>query len=107
MSRPALEPFNPDYAISPGEILAETLEARGIGKADFARKCNLSLKTIGLILSGKVPVQPEVAAQFERVLGVSESVWMNLESAYRNAENKPKPPTHSRKPLSRGAILDG
>jgi addiction module HigA family antidote len=106
MTQRPLDQFNPDYATAPGEILAETLEARGIAKADFAQRCGLSPKVMGLILTGKAHVQPEMAAQFERVLGVAASVWINLETAYRDAEHNPKPSNPSKKPLIRGAILD-
>ena len=75
--------FMPDYAIPPGEILEETLEARGIKKSDFAEFCGLSVKTVSQIIHGKAPVSPETAIQFERVLGVSAAVWNNLEAAYR------------------------
>ena len=75
--------YEPDYVVSPGEILEETLEASGIRKNDLATRCGLSEKTISLILSGKAPVMPETAIQFERVLGISASIWNNVEAKYR------------------------
>ena len=32
--------FNPDYAIAPGEILAEHIEAMGISQVELARRCD-------------------------------------------------------------------
>lgn len=75
--------YDPDYVVSPGEILAETLETSGIRKNDLATRCGLSEKTISLILSGKAPVTPETAIQFERVLGISASIWNNIEAKYQ------------------------
>lgn len=75
--------YEPDYVVSPGEILEETLEASGIQKNDLAVRCGLSNKTISLILSGKAPVMPETAIQFERVLDVPASIWNNIEAKYR------------------------
>ncbi len=75
--------FAPDYAVPPGEILEETLMSRGIKKVEFAERCDLSAKTISLIIGGKAPVTSQTAIQFERVLGVSAAVWNNLESYYR------------------------
>lgn len=75
--------FKPDYAISPGEILAEMLEARGIKKAEFAERCGRPAKTISGILHGHVAITPETAIQFERVLGTAASLWTNLEARYR------------------------
>lgn len=77
--------YRPDFIISPGEILEETLEARNLGKGEFARRTGLSMKTISLILSGKAPILPDTALQFERVLGVSAELWTGLESRFRLA----------------------
>lgn len=77
-----LNQFHPDYAVHPGEILEETLEARRMKKAELAKRCGLSDKTVSLIINGKAPVTPDTAIQFERVLGVSAAVWNNLEAFY-------------------------
>lgn len=75
--------FEPDYAISPGEILEETLDARGMKKTEFAERCGRSDKMISQIISGLAPITAETAIQFERVLGINASVWNNLEANYR------------------------
>lgn len=75
--------FEPDYTVRPGEILEETLDARGIKKTEFAKRCMLSDKTISQIIGGKAPITPDTAIRFERILGVSAAVWNNLESNYR------------------------
>ena len=74
--------FVPDYAIPPGEILEETLEARSMKKAEFAERCGLSEKMISQIINGHAPITAETAFQFERVLGTSAGVWNNLEANY-------------------------
>ena len=78
-----LNTFLPDYIVSPGEILEETLEARGIKKKEFAERCGRTAKMISEIIAGKAAITPETALQFERVLGVSASLWSNLETKYR------------------------
>ncbi len=83
MAFTVLNEYKPDYTVSPGEILEETLEARGMKKSEFAERCGMSAKTISLIINGKAPVLPDSAIQFERVLNVSASLWNNLESSYR------------------------
>lgn len=77
--------YKPDFIVPPGEILEETLEARSLGKGEFARRAGLSMKTVSLILAGKAPILPDTALQFERVLGVSAELWIGLESRYRLA----------------------
>ncbi|MBU0486117.1 MAG: HigA family addiction module antidote protein [Proteobacteria bacterium] len=83
MSTVAVNQYNPDYAVHPGEILEETLDARGIKKTEFAQRCGLSVKTVSQIINCKAPVSPETAIQFERVLGVSANIWNNLDAHYR------------------------
>jgi addiction module HigA family antidote len=82
--------FSPDYIVSPGDVLEETLDAREIKKSEFALRCNLSAKTVSLILSGKAPVTPETAIKFERVLDIPSTTWLNIESKYslRKAERE-------------------
>lgn len=75
--------YKPDYATSPGEILEETLDALGIKKKDFAESCGLSAKHVSQIIGGKAPVTPDTAIRFERVLGIADDVWNNLETNYR------------------------
>ena len=63
--------YRPDYAVHPGDYLEEVLASRGIGKKEFADRCGLSAKTVSQIVNGKVTFSPDVALQFEKVLGLS------------------------------------
>ena len=75
--------YRPDYAVSPGSIVAEHLEAYGISHAEFARRCGRSAKLISEIIAGKAPVEPETALQFEKVLGVDAGIWLGIETDYQ------------------------
>ncbi len=75
--------YDPDYAITPGEILEETLASRAMQKVDLAERCGLSAKQMSLIISGKAPITPETAIRFERALGISAIIWNNLEAKFR------------------------
>ena len=75
--------FSPDYSIHPGEILAETLQARTISQSEFASRCGLSEKHVSQIINGKASITSETALTFERVLAVRASLWMNLDSNHR------------------------
>ena len=79
----AIYKYEPDYAASPGEVLEEHLETRGMTQAEFARLCGRSPKLISDIIAGKAPVEPRTALRFERALGMDASVWMGIESNYR------------------------
>ena len=79
----AMNQFSPDYAVPPGWILKERLEIEGISHAEFARRCGRSPKLISEIVSGKAPLEPVTALQFEKVLGVDASIWLGIESDYQ------------------------
>jgi HTH-type transcriptional regulator/antitoxin HigA len=75
--------YRPDYAVPPGWVLQERLEAYGISHAEFARRCGRSPKLISEIIAGKAPLEPETALQFEKVLGVDASVWLGIEADHQ------------------------
>lgn len=76
--------FRPDYAQEhAGKFLGWFLETRGIKKVDFAKRCGRTSKTISEIISGKAPITPETAVQFERVLGESADMWLRLDATYQ------------------------
>lgn len=75
--------FRPDHAVPPGWVLEEHLDVQGISHAEFARRCGRSAKLISEIISGKAPVEPETALQFEKVLGVDAGIWLGIEADYQ------------------------
>ena len=75
--------YQPDYAVPPGEILEEHLDALQMSQADLARRCNRSPKLISEILSGKAPVEPATAIQLEKALGLDARIWLGIEADYR------------------------
>ena len=75
--------YVPDYAVPPGWILDERLEAQGMSRAEFARRCGRSPKLISEIIAGSAPIGPKTALQFEKVLGVDAGIWLGIESDYR------------------------
>ena len=83
MSKEIENQFIPDYAVPPGETLAETLKAMGMSQADLAERTGRPVKTINEIIKGKAAITPETALQLERVLGTPASFWNNLERNYQ------------------------
>ncbi len=79
----ATNQFNPDYAVAPGSILEEHLEVKGMSRAEFARRCGRSTRLISEIISGKAPLKPRMAFEFERILGLGANVWLGIEADYR------------------------
>ncbi len=79
----ATNQYRPDYAVPPGWVLEERLAVQGISHAELARRCDRSAKLISEIISGKAPVEPKTALQFERVLGVEADIWLGIEKGYQ------------------------
>jgi HTH-type transcriptional regulator / antitoxin HigA len=72
-----------DLAISPGELLAETLDSLGLTQAELARRTGRPVQAINEIVKGAKEITPETALQLERVLGVPAHIWTRLEADYR------------------------
>jgi|GEM_PF-455046 len=70
----------------PGDTLLETLEAHGMAQSELALRTGRPLKTINEIIKGKAAITPETALQFERVLGISATFWLNREQQYRESQ---------------------
>jgi addiction module HigA family antidote len=77
--------WNPTWAVSPGEILVEALEERGMSQADLGRRMARPTNAISEIAAGTAAITPETAIQLERALGISAALWLGLESRYREA----------------------
>ena len=76
--------FEPDYAASPGEILAEHLEVREISQEELAQLCGRDPELIAGIIAEEMPVDTATAAEFERVLGLAAHIWLGIEESFRN-----------------------
>lgn len=75
--------FQPDYATSPGDTLADTLAGLGMSQTDLARRMGRPIKTINEIIQGKAAITADTALELERVLEVPASFWCGLEANYR------------------------
>jgi addiction module HigA family antidote len=75
--------FMPDYAIPPGETLAEELAANSMSQAELAVLIGTSEKIINEIITGKTPITAEMALKLEQVFQLPAHFWMNLEQQYQ------------------------
>lgn len=82
--------FEPDYAASPGEILEEYLEVRGISLGEFAQLCGRPPELIAGIISEEIPVDAATAEEFERTLGLAAHIWLGIEAVYRSHRKRAK-----------------
>ncbi|MGA2531101.1 MAG: HigA family addiction module antitoxin [Acidimicrobiales bacterium] len=75
--------WQPDWAVPPGEILAEALKERGMSQSELARRMDRPVKTINEIVNGKAAITPDTAIQLEHAIGISARLWNGLETQYR------------------------
>lgn len=68
---------------SPGDTLADTLEAKGISHTELATRMGRPIQTINEIIQGKTAILHETAIQLEQVLGISAGFWIKREKNYR------------------------
>ena len=76
-------PYNPNYAVSPGEILQDHLEQHGLSRAGAARRMGVSVYEIGRILDGITPITDDLAATLEQSFDVPASLWINAEKNHQ------------------------
>jgi len=75
--------WQPDWAVPPGETLAEALQEREMSQSELARRMDRPVKTINEIVNGKAAITADTAIQLERALGISATFWNALEAQYR------------------------
>jgi len=87
------KPFEPDWTVAPGEMLAEVLEDRGLSPFGLAGPGDPLLAVFGEnleavrgILAGSLPVTAEIAAELERALRPAPPArfWLNAEKIYQD-----------------------
>ncbi len=72
-------------ALAPGDFLRDELEARAMSQRELADRLDRPVQVISEIVNGKKAITEETALSLERVLGVSASFWLNLETAFQLA----------------------
>ncbi len=92
-------PYDPQYAVPPGSIIADTISHRGMTQSELATSTGLSAEHISDIISAKVEVTEDVALSLEHVLGVPASFWLRAEAFYQEqkARSLTPPPTPARR----------
>ena len=72
-----------DMAISPGEVLQEEIEARGMSHKELAARLGRPPQAVNEIIRWKKAITPDTAIGLGKVLGIDPQYWINLETDYR------------------------
>ena len=74
----------------PGEILrAEFLEPRGMTQVALAKAIRIPIQRVNEIVRGKRGITPETAWLLAKAFGTGPRFWMNLQSNYDLAVQRP------------------
>ncbi len=66
----------------PGTILREdVLPALGMSQEEFARRLDVSRRTVSELLHERRSLSPELAARLGKLLGTSPESWLNMQTA--------------------------
>ncbi len=77
-----LYPYEPDYAVSPGEVLSEYLESYEMTQTELAQQLELSQETMNAIIEAQIAIAPEVATKLQKVFQRPAHFWINLQDHY-------------------------
>lgn len=72
-----------DYAVLPGETLAEWLDEREMSQGQLAQRLDKSTKHVNQIINGVAPILPATALDLESVTGIPARFWLSREAVYR------------------------
>ena len=76
---PAGEPPAP---IHPGEILRDTLEARGVTAFALAKAMRVPVNRLTAIMDGRRAITADTAIRLGKALGTSAELWLGLQADY-------------------------
>ena len=68
--------------IPPGATISELLEDRHISLKDFADRMEMPVQMARDLLQGRLVINSTIAYNLEKIFGVSDTFWLNLEVIY-------------------------
>lgn len=83
MTRAEHEALPTDYAIPPGETLAEWLEEHAMTQGELATRIGKSTKMVNQVINGVAPLLPATAVDLETVTNIPARTWLDLEATYQ------------------------
>jgi addiction module HigA family antidote len=72
-----------NYAVAPGEYLAEWLDENQMTQQQAAGRLGVSRKQVNEIVNGRAPIVPEASVRLARLTGIPADSWLRFEATYR------------------------
>jgi HTH-type transcriptional regulator/antitoxin HigA len=85
-----MSPRIPVEVFPPGDFIREELEERAWTQEVLAEVLGTSLRLVNEVITGKRAITPATARALGEAFDTGPNVWMNLESAYRLSQVRPR-----------------
>ena len=72
-----------NYAVAPGEFVAEWMEDNTISLSDMSERMGITEKSLIALLDGTADLTNTLAATLEKVTGIKARIWLSYETTYR------------------------
>ena len=82
--------YIPQSVTHPGLTLREKLEELGMSQKEFSVRTGKPEQTIVKVINGESSLTPDMAVQFESVLGIPANFWLNRQQNYDEAVAREK-----------------
>lgn len=69
-------------AFHPGYYVKDIIEDLEMSQCEFAKRLEITDKTLSKLLSGEAPLSKEIAKKMSQMLGTSVEVWLELQKKY-------------------------
>ena len=74
--------YHDTIAFHPGYYIKEIIDESGLTQEDFAKRLNITVKSLGSILNGEQNLSNEIAIKLSEMFGTSVNLWLNLQKTY-------------------------
>lgn len=71
-------------AFHPGYYVKEIIEDLEMNQCEFAKRLEITDKTLSKLLSGEAPLSKEIAKKISQMFGTSVEVWLELQKKYED-----------------------
>lgn len=76
-----VHPFEPNWTVHPGSMLAELLDMNGMTPERLAEDAGIALETVGGILDGTASIDGQAAVKLGSVFATPQ-VWLNYQAGF-------------------------
>lgn len=72
-----------NYAVAPGEFVAEWMEDNTISLSDMSEHMDITERNLIDLIDGTAHLTDSLATKLETVTGIKARIWLSYESTYR------------------------